>query len=542
MNKPFAAVSRAAGHVPIDLDAVIVGAGFAGLYMLHRLRQMGLRARVVEAADGIGGTWYWNAYPGARCDIESLEYSYQFDEALQQEWRWTERYATQPEILRYLNHVADRFDLRRDIRLGMRVVTAIFNEPSACWTVETNGGERLTARYCIMATGCLSSPNAPAIAGSETFEGRIYHTGRWPHEPVDLAGHRVAVIGTGSSGIQVIPEIAKVAAQLTVFQRTPSYTVPARNAPLDPAVERRVKADYPSFRLRASEMLIGAHMNHRDVSALDTGPAERVAEYEARWQAGGTSFLAAFNDVLIHPEANETAAEFVRAKVRTIVADPATAERLTPRHPVGCKRLCLDTDYYDTFNRANVRLVDVSRKPIEAIVPGGLQVAGEVYGANAIVFATGFDALTGALERIDIRGRGGLTLKEKWSGGARTYLGLQIEGFPNLFTVTGPQSPSVLTNMVPSIEQHVNFIADAIAHMRSRGVLTVEPLALAEDAWVKHVNAIASATVYASCNSWYLGANVPGKPRSFLAHLGYPAYVQRCRQVVANGYEGFAFQ
>lgn len=524
------------------LDAVIVGAGFAGLYMLHRLRQLGLRAHVVEAAESVGGTWYWNAYPGARCDIPSLEYSYQFDAGLQQDWVWTERYAAQPEILAYLNHVADRFDLRRDISLGRRVVSAVLDETAGRWTVTLEGGAQATARHCIMATGCLSSAAVPAIPGIERFAGRACHTGRWPREGVDLSGRRVGVIGTGSSGIQAIPEIARQAAQLTVFQRTASYSVPARNAPLDPELQRAVKADYAAFRRRNSQMPIGAEMHHRDVSALAVPPAERAAEYEARWRGGGTAFFAAFNDLMVDAAANETAADFVRAKIRAIVRDPATAERLTPRHRIGCKRLCLDTDYYATFNRPNVRLVDLNETPIETVLPDGVQAGGERIPLDTLVFATGFDAVTGALDRIEIRGRAGRRLTEKWGAGPRTYLGLQSAGFPNLFTITGPQSPSVLTNMVPSIEQHVNFIAGCLAHMRANGLGRVEPAPAAEAAWGQHVDALAAATLYPTCNSWYLGANIPGKPRAFLAHLGFPAYVQRCEAVAAAGYEGFVFE
>jgi cyclohexanone monooxygenase len=522
-----------------DFDAVVVGAGFSGLYMLHRLRAMGLRARVYEAAEGVGGTWWWNAYPGARCDIESLEYSYQFDEALQQEWEWTERYAAQPEILAYLNHVADRFDLRGDIRLSTRVVSAVYDEAAAAWTVTLGSGEAVTARYVIMATGCLSSSNVPDIPGRDSFKGKILHTGRWPHEGVDFKGKRAAVIGTGSSGIQAIPEIAKDAAQLTVFQRTASYTIPAGNAPLDPEVQAKVKARYKAFREHNAKMPIGSDFDYGDQSALAVPPEAREAEYERRWDKGGSSFAAAYNDIIIDPEANKTAADFVRAKIRQIVKDPATAEALSPHQTLGCKRLCLDTGYYATFNRPNVRLVDVGRAPIEAITPEGIRAGGEDFVLDIIVFATGFDAMTGALDRIDIRGMGGLRLKDKWAAGPRTYLGLQSEGFPNLFTITGPQSPSVLTNMAPSIEQHVNFIAELIGHMRARGLTTVEPERPAEDAWVEHVGAIAAATLYPTCNSWYLGANIPGKPRVFLAHLGFPPYVERCREVVAKGYEGF---
>jgi cyclohexanone monooxygenase len=524
-----------------DFDAIVVGAGFAGLYMLHRLRGMGLGARVYEAGEGVGGTWFWNAYPGARCDIESLEYSYQFDEALQQEWVWTERYAAQPEILAYLNHVADRFDLRGDIQFSTRVVSAVYDEAAAAWTVTPEGGEAVTARYCIMATGCLSSSNIPAIEALDSFKGRIVHTGAWPREGVDFTGKRVAVIGTGSSGIQAIPEIAKQAAQLTVFQRTASYSIPARNAPLDPQAQAKVKANYKAFREHNAKMPIGSDFDHRDVSALAPSPEDRDAEYERRWNKGGTSFGAAYNDIIVNPEANKTAADFVRGKIREIVKDPAVAEALLPSQTFACKRLCLDTDYYATFNRPNVRLVDIKRAPVERITPEGLTAGGEAFGLDVIVFATGFDAMTGALHKIDIRGKGGLSLKDKWAEGPRTYLGLQTEGFPNLFTITGPQSPSVFTNMVPSIEQHVNFIADCIAYMRAKGFTRIEPERPAEDAWVEHVGAIAASTLYPTCNSWYLGANIPGKPRVFLAHLGFPPYVERCNEVAARGYEGFVF-
>lgn len=534
-------VPNAAPADKTDFDAIIVGAGFGGLYMLQRLRSIGLTAHVFEAGEGVGGTWLWNGYPGARCDIESLQYSYQFDEDLQQEWKWTERYAAQPEILRYLNHVADRFDLRRDIEFNARVAAAIWDEETATWTVTLEDGRQVTARYCITATGCLSAANMPAIPGAESFKGEIYHTGNWPRERVDFSGKRVAVIGTGSSGIQVIPEIAKDAAELTVFQRTASYTVPARNRPLDPEEERRIKADYKAFREYNKTMPIGADLDHRDISALEVPDDVRDAEFETRWQKGGAQFSGGFNDIMLDRKANETAAEFIREKIRSIVKDPETAEMLSPRHTFGCKRICLDTDYFETFNRANVKLVDVSRSPIDALVPEGLSIDDRIYDVDVIVFATGFDALTGALNKIDIRGKDGVALKDKWSDGPRTYLGLQSAGFPNLFMVTGPQSPSVFTNMVPSIEQHVELISDCIVHAREKGCLRIEPTREAEDAWVDHVGAIADATLYPSCNSWYLGANIPGKPRVFLAHLGFPPYLEKCAEVVANDFEGFAF-
>jgi cyclohexanone monooxygenase len=524
-----------------DFDAVIVGAGFAGMYMLYRLRNLGFSARVYEAGSGVGGTWYWNRYPGARCDVESVQYSYQFSDALQQEWEWTERYATQPEILRYANHVADRFDLRRDIQLDTRVSAARFDEPSRRWTVVLADGTEVSARFCIMATGCLSSTNTPKFPGLGSFRGNLYHTGRWPHSEVDFTGQRVGVIGTGSSAIQSIPLIALQAQQLYVFQRTPHYTVPAHNALLDPAYKRQVKADYPEMRRRAKQTFAGIDLRLNDQSAVAASSADRQREYEARWAYGGVSFMGAFNDLLFNEGSNATAAEFVRSKIREIVRDPALAETLSPRYVIGCKRLCVDTGYYATFNRANVALVDVSKAPIETIQPGGVLAGGQLYEIDSLVLATGFDAMTGALTRIDIRGRGSAALRDKWHGGPRTYLGLMTAGFPNLFTITGPGSPSVLTNMLPSIEQHVEWIADCLQHLRRRGMAQIEPTLDAEDEWIAHVNEVAGSNLRSTCSSWYVGANVPGKPRVFMPYIGgFPAYVQKCGEVVAAGYRGFA--
>jgi cyclohexanone monooxygenase len=524
-----------------DFDAIIVGAGFAGLYMLYKLRGMGFSARVFEAGSGVGGTWYWNRYPGARCDVESMQYSYQFSEELQQEWEWTEKYSPQPEILRYANHVADRFDLRRDIQFDTRVETAIFNEDGGKWMIETSDGSRVSARFCIMATGCLSSHNRPHFKGLNTFTGAWYHTGQWPHEGVDFTGQRVGVIGTGSSAIQAIPIIAEQAKHLTVFQRTPNYTIPAHNDPLDPEVVKAIKADYAGLRQRAKQTPPGLALPFNAAKALAVTQDERQREYEARWALGGIAFIGAFSDLLLDPEANDTAAEFVRAKIREIVQDPEVAELLSPRNVSGCKRLCVDTDYYATFNRPNVSLVDISEVPVEEITPTGLRVNGEEYELDAIVFAIGFDAMTGALLKVDIRGRGGQTLHEKWLGGPRTYLGLATSGFPNLFTITGPGSPSVLTNMLPSIEQHVEWIADCLHYMRERCLGCIEPTREAEEQWVSHVNEIADVSLRSTCSSWYIGANVPGKPRVFMPYIGgFPVYVKTCEQVVANGYEGFA--
>ncbi len=521
-------------------DAVIVGAGFAGLYLLHRLRKLGLRVRVFEAGDGVGGTWYWNRYPGARCDVESMEYSYQFDDALQQEWNWTERYAAQPEILKYANHVADRYDLRRDIVFESRVKSARFDEAANRWRIETENGHHAEATWCVMATGCLSSTNTPKFKGLGSFKGPTYHTGRWPHEGVDFTGLRVGVIGTGSSAIQSIPIMAQQAAQLTVFQRTATYAIPAHNAPLDEEQRRDFKARYPEIRKQAWQNRNGIRFVPNPVSALAVDETERQAEYERRWQLGGLAFSGAFNDLLIDKKANDTAAAFVRGKIASIVDDAATAALLTPKNVLACKRLCIDSGYYATYNRPNVRLVDVSSTPISEITPDGLKVGDRAYEFDAIVFATGFDAMTGALFAMDIRGRDGLALKEKWAAGPRTYLGLATAGFPNLFTVTGPGSPSVLSNMLPSIEQHVEWISACIGWMRERGMARIEAEENAENAWVEHVNQVAGATLFPTCNSWYLGANVPGKPRVFMPYIGVPPYVEKCNEVAARGYEGFA--
>ena len=524
------------------LDAVIVGAGFAGLYMLHRLRGLGLTARVYEAGRGVGGTWYWNRYPGARCDVESMDYSYSFSDELQQEWRWTERYAAQPEILKYANHVADRFDLRRDIRFETRVTAAAFDEAANRWTVETDRGDRVPARFCVMATGCLSDAQVPDFEGLESFEGDWYHTGRWPHEGVDFTGRRVAVIGTGSSAIQSIPIIARQAAHLFVLQRTPNYSMPAQNAPLDAEYERQVKASYADFRRQARESRVGFVVERSGDSALAVPPEERQREYEKRWRRGGLGFSAAYSDLLISRDANDTAAEFFRAKIRAIVRDPAIADVLCPRdYPLGTKRLCVDTGYYATFNRDNVTLVDVRRAPIEAITPRGVRTREAEYAVDAIVFATGFDAMTGALLNIDIRGRAAQRLQDKWAAGPRTYLGIAIAGFPNLFTITGPGSPSVLSNMIVSIEQHVDWIADCIAHLRANRRERIEATAEAEEAWVAHVNEVGHMTLYPLAPSWYMGANIPGKPRIFMPYIGgVGVYRQKCDEVAGKGYEGFA--
>jgi cyclohexanone monooxygenase len=525
-----------------QVDMAIVGAGFAGLYMLHMARQRGLTAQVVEAGGDVGGTWYWNRYPGARCDVESMEYSFGFDDDLQQEWEWSERYAPQPEILRYANHVADRFDLRRDIRFDTRVTAATYDEASGRWTVTTDQGPAVTARYVVMATGCLSTANIPEIAGAERFAGPTYHTGRWPHEGVDFTGLRVGVIGTGSSAVQSIPLIAEQAAHLTVFQRTPTYAVPAWNRPLDPVEQKEVKADYAALRAanRRSSSAFGGLQPRNDVSALAVTEEERLAEYERRWAVGGLTFLGAYNDLLLDPAANETAREFVIAKLHEIVDDPEVAAKLTPDQVIGCKRLCVDTGYWATFNRPDVTLVDLRDTPIEAITERGIRTSETEHELDAIVYATGFDAMTGALARIDIRGRGGRPLADAWAAGPRTYLGLMVAGFPNLFTITGPGSPSVLTNMIESIQQHVEWIGRCVSDLAAEGATTIEATTEAQDAWVDYVNSVAGFTLFPTCNSWYLGANVPGKTRVFMPLPGFPTYVEQCEDIVADGYRGFS--
>lgn len=523
-------------------DAVVVGAGIAGLYMLHRLRGLGLATRVFEAGDDVGGTWYWNRYPGARCDIESIDYSYSFSPELEQEWEWTERYPAQPEILRYLRHVADRFDLRRDIQFGTRVTAAVFDEADGRWRVQTDAGDLVSAQFLIMATGCLSVPKWPEVDGLETFRGRWYHTGQWPHEEVDFTGQRVGVVGTGSSGIQSIPVIAEQATHLTVFQRTPNYSLPAQNAPLATDKQRAIKANYRQYRQRARESIAGVPLELPTRSALEVDPAERADAYQSGWRAGGLfSLSASYFDIRTNQDANDTAAEFIRAKIREIVRDPNVAEMLSPRdHPFGTKRPCLDTNYYATYNRDDVTLVDVRRSPIVEITPTGIRTTDAHYECDSIVFASGFDAMTGAVLAVDIRGTDNLELQKKWADGPRTYLGIGIAGFPNLFMITGPGSPSVLSNMMVSIEQHVEWISDCIEFLRARGIATIEPSRDAEDAWVGHVGELASGTLYPKADSWYVGANVPGKPRVFMPYVGgVGVYRQKCDEVAANEYEGF---
>ena len=530
------------GAVGNQYDAIVVGAGFSGLYLLYRLREQGLRVKVIEAAGEVGGTWYWNRYPGARCDVESMEYCYSFSDELQQEWKWTERYPAQSEILAYLKHVADRFKLRPDIQFETRVRAAHFDEAANRWTIETDKSDTYTAPFLIMASGCLSEPRVPPFKGIETFNGKWYHTAQWPKDPVDFTGQRVGCIGTGSSGIQAIPKIAEAAKHVHVFQRTPNFSIPAHNGPLDPAYEKALKARYAEHRQNARVSYFGVPCEMTAESAVAAPPEQRKSKFEAAWKYGGaTRMLLAYGDLLANSAANETVSEFVRGKIHEIVKDPKVAELLSPTdHPLGTKRICVDTDYYNTFNRPNVTLVDARSDPIEEITPTGIKTQNAEYELDSLVFATGFDAMTGALLNVDIRGRGGMTLRDKWAYGPVTYLGIAAAGFPNLFMMTGPGSPSVLSNMVVSIEQHVDWAVDCIRYLRMHGRRSIEATAEAETKWVAHVNEVADTTLFPKANSWYTGANIPGKPRVFMPYVGgVGPYREICANIASNGYEGF---
>ncbi|MFF0817813.1 flavin-containing monooxygenase [Rhodococcus sp. NPDC003318] len=523
------------------LDVVVVGAGFAGLYALHRLRTDGLRVRVFEAGDGVGGVWYWNRYPGARCDVESVDYSYSFDPALEQEWEWTEKYATQPEILRYLEHVADRHDLRRDITFGTRVTDIVLDETATRWTVHTDTGERVDAQYVITAVGPLSNANLPAIPGLADFAGPVHHTSQWPHEGVDFTGQRVGVIGTGSSGIQTVPKVAEQAGHLYVFQRTPNFSVPAGNRPLTDG-DRRIQKEGYAQRRRAS-FASGGGSPHTALTqrTLDVPPAERRAAYEKRWELGGVLFSKTFADQLTDRAANDEARAFWEDKVRAVVDDPDVADLLVPTdHPIGAKRICTDDHYYETFNRDNVTLVNLRAAPIITVEPAGVRTGDHLHELDALVLATGFDAMTGSLDKVNIVGRGGVTLKQAWRAGPRTYLGLGTNGFPNFFNLTGPGSPSVLANMVLHSELHVNWVADAIAHIAAHDAVGIEATEDAVDAWVQEVSERAEGTLMPTANSWYLGANIPGRPRVFMPFVGgFGVYGRIIAEVAEAEYKGF---
>ena len=528
------------GHV----DVLVVGAGFSGLYLIHRLRAQGLIVRGIEKGSDVGGTWYWNRYPGARCDVESFDYSYSFSTELEQEWDWGERYAPQPEILAYLQAVAERFNLRRDISFDTTLVSAQWDADDARWLTQTDRGDSITARFLVMATGCLSMPKVPDIPGLESFGGPVYSTSSWPHAGVDFTGLNVAVIGTGSSGVQSIPEIAKQAATLTVFQRTPTFSAPANNRPIDEAEREAVKRDYPRRREESRRSVAGMPLTPGTSLVMEAPPAEREAVFRKGWETTPFVLTSTYTDLMVEREANDLVAEFARARIREKVKDPAIARRLLPtNYPIGTKRLCLDTGYFETFNQAHVRLIDAADAPITRIEPDGVRAGGEVLRFDAIVLATGFDAMSGALLAPDIRGRNGLTLRRKWEGGPTTYLGLMTAGFPNMFMITGPGSPSVLTNMVASIEQHVDWIVDCLAELDSKGAQEIEPTQAAEDEWVAEVNGIAAGTLFPQADSWYMGANVPGKPRVFQPYAGgLGTYRDICDSVAADSYRGFTLR
>jgi cation diffusion facilitator CzcD-associated flavoprotein CzcO/acetyl esterase/lipase len=524
------------------VDVVVVGAGFAGLYLLHRLRNAGFSARAFDAAGDVGGTWYWNRYPGARCDITTADYTFGFDPELEREWTWSEKYATQPEILRYLQFVADRYDLRRDITFDTRVDSAEWDDGAALWRVHTSTGESVACRFYVMATGCLSVPKEPDIEGAQRFRGEVYATSRWPHEGVDFTGKRVAVIGTGSSGIQSIPLIARQAAHLTVFQRTPNFSLPAHNGPVPEHRADQLRTDREAYREAAKWSRIGVPGEVSEIYGVAAPEDVRRERFEAAWAAGELhAVLGIFADQGLNPASNEIVAEMIREKIRSIVTDPETAEALCPKdHYFGTKRPCLDTDYFQTFNLPHVRLIDLRKSPITTITETGIDSGNESMEFDAIVYATGFDAMTGALVGVDVTGRDGVTLKEKWADGPSTYLGLTSVGFPNFFAITGPGSPSVLSNMAVSIEQHVDWVTDCLVDLRAQGRTTIEPTPLAEEGWDQHVADCAAITLHPTANSWYMGANVPGKPRVFYPYIGgVDSYRAACDEVRAKDYLGF---
>ena len=528
----------------VDVDVVVVGAGFSGLYLLYRLRKAGFSTRVFERGGDVGGTWYWNRYPGARCDVESLQYSYSFDEQLQQDWHWPEKFSAQPDILAYANHVADRFNLKKDIEFNIEVKASWFDENLKTWKITTNTGEEINAQYFIMATGCISTTQIPNIKGLSDYVGNTFHTGDWPHEKVDFSGQSIAVIGTGSSGIQSIPVLAKQAKKLTVFQRTPNYSIPSQNEPMTKKYERSWKDVYSERRKEMRYSAHGSLKDLNDVPALSVDKDQRQELYTKRWAIGGTGFLGSFNDLLTNADANYTAAEYVRQQIKRVVKDKETAEILCPRsYPIGTKRICIDTGYFETYNRENVKLVDISKKPIQRLVTDGIIVDDQLYPFDSIIFATGFDAMTGSIFNVDIKGRDGLALKEKWNAGPKTYLGLMSASFPNLFMITGPGSPSVKSNMIMSIEQHVDLVIETLLSMRRKGLSVVEPELEAENKWVDHVQEVANKTLFPQANSWYMGANIPGKPRLFMPYIGgVGAYREICEEIVANNYRGFKFE
>jgi cyclohexanone monooxygenase len=532
------AVQSAAANV---CDAVVVGAGFAGLYQVHRLQQAGYRVRAFEKGSDVGGTWYWNRYPGARCDIESICYSYSFDDALQREWRWPQRYAEQPDILRYLQHVAERFDLRQHFAFNTAIESAHYDETSQRWLVRTSTGETISTQFFIMATGCLSKPLEPKFKGLESFTGEQYQTSRWPHAGVDFTGKRVGIIGTGSSSIQSTPIIAKQAAQLMVFQRTPQFAIPAWNRELSDEEMRTAQESYAELRRLMRQSEVGIDYESPTIGAKEADPESLQKQMEYAWNRGGYLMLAAYPDLLTDLESNKIVSDWVKEKIRARIKDPEVARKLMPEYPLGAKRLCVDTNYFETFNRDNVTLVDLRESGIDGFTAQGIRLEnGTEYALDAVIFATGFDAMTGALLSVDIRGKGGLTLREKWQNGTRNYLGVSVAGFPNFFTITGPGSPSVLYNMTASIEQNVDFVSNTIDHLRDHHYASIEAQPREELAWTKYVDWISKQTIYTKVKSWYNGENVNGKPAGFMPYAGGGlTYFEFVRQAVDEGYRGF---
>jgi len=524
--------------IPQRLDVLVVGAGFTGLYMQLKLREAGFASHVAEAAPGVGGTWHWNRYPGCRCDIPSIEYSYSFSPELEREWRWTERYAAQPEILSYLEHVAERFDLDRDITFDTRVTSMRWNEETADWSVETDHDEVITARFVVLGTGSLSKPNDPDLPGLANFEGEILRTATWD-DSVELAGKRIAFFGTGSSGIQAIPQLAKVASRLTVFQRTPNYAVPASNRDLTDEDIAKAGETLVQDRESARHSPLGFFGGPFPGAAKEQREEDRSQRFEQQWNAGTTGMLLSYEDLLFDEESNSYAAQFVRDKIAGIVGDPDKVRKMSPEYPLGSRRMCSEIGFYETMARDDIELVDVREDPVVEVTADAIVTNSARYPVDAIVFATGFDACIGAIKAIDIHGRGGVSLRKEWEMGPRAYLGLAISGFPNLFTVTGPGSPSVLSNMVVSIEQHVEWIARCLADMRARGVATIEALPDAEQAWMEHANEVAGMTIFPKANSWYMGHTRDGRD-VFMPYVGgVGAYREKCNEVAAAGYQGF---
>jgi cation diffusion facilitator CzcD-associated flavoprotein CzcO len=524
-----------------QLDAVVIGAGVTGLYQLHLLRELGLSVRCYDGAGGVGGTWYWNRYPGCCFDSETESYGYSFSAELLQEWDWKEHFAGQPETERYLNYVADKFDLRKDIRLNSWVKSAGYNEDDNLWTVELESGERVQTQFLVAAVGILSARYTPQFPGIETFGGDSYHTARWPHEPVDFTGKRVAVIGTGSTGIQVVQTIAKEVGQLTVFQRTANYAVPLRNGPIDPETQGRWKATYPEIHKRLRETRNAfIHVNDPR-NAMDVSIEERRALYEELWlRPGFAKWLGNFSDIMTNREANEDFAEFVRGKIRGRVKDPILAEKLVPRdHPFGSKRIPLETDYYEAFNRSNVSLVDLKGTPIESITPQGIRTTDAEYEFDIIIYATGFDAVSGGLTQLDIRGLDGVAFRDKWADGPRSYLGIQTTGFPNFFI----SQNAAFCNYTVCAETIAEWIRDCIRYVRAKGFTNIVPLPEAEEAWVQRASELAMQTVLVDAKSWFMGSNIPGKKRAVLMYAdSAPAFRAACEEVAARGYEGFALK